>query len=69
MLLIRALLARENKRRDAEPPDETYDDVYVVVVGEDGEKVERKVSKVRWGLSYCVAWLMDVRVGIFGFDG
>ena len=27
LLYIRALLARENKRRDVEPPDEKYEDV------------------------------------------
>ena len=47
MLLIRWLLARENRKRDAEPVDDTYDDVYVEVVGADGKRVEKKVSKVR----------------------
>ncbi|CCM05278.1 uncharacterized protein FIBRA_07490 [Fibroporia radiculosa] len=44
-LIIRLLLARENKRRDAEPPDTTYDDVYIEVVLPDGKRVERKVEK------------------------
>lgn len=47
MLVIRYTLARENKRRDAEPVDETYDDVYIEVVNADGKRVEKKVSKVR----------------------
>lgn len=46
MLAIRFHLARENKRRDAEPVDETYDDVYIEVILPDGKRVERKVSKV-----------------------
>ncbi|KZT03213.1 MFS general substrate transporter [Laetiporus sulphureus 93-53] len=45
LLIIRFVLARENKRRDAEPPDTTYDDVYIEVVLPDGKRVERKVEK------------------------
>jgi hypothetical protein len=44
---IRVLLARENKRRDAEPPDSSFDDVHVVRIDEDGKRTEVKVSKVR----------------------
>ena len=47
MLIIRWLLNRENRLRDAEPVDDTYDDVYVAVAGPDGTIVEKKVSKVR----------------------
>ena len=43
---IRVLLARENKRRDAEPPDDSYDNVYIAKIGEKGNRVEVKVSKV-----------------------
>jgi hypothetical protein len=43
---IRVLLARENKRRDAEPPDNTYDDVYIVKINDDGNREEVKISKV-----------------------
>jgi ACS family allantoate permease-like MFS transporter len=43
---IRLLLARENKRRDAEPPDDSYNDVYVARTDEEGNRVEVKVSKV-----------------------
>jgi hypothetical protein len=50
---IRVLLERENKRRDAEPRDDSYDDVYVTKIDEKGNRVEVKVSKVRvrsyWG--------------------
>ena len=44
---IRVLLDRENKRRDAEPRDNSYDDVHVVKIDENGKRVEVKVSKVR----------------------
>jgi MFS transporter, ACS family, allantoate permease len=44
---IRLLLARENKRRDAEPPDYSYDNVYVTKIDDEGKRVEVKVSKVR----------------------
>jgi hypothetical protein len=40
-------LAHENKRRDAEPPDYSYDDVYVMKIDDKGKRVEVKVSKVR----------------------
>lgn len=46
MLSIRVLLARENKRRDNEPVDETYDDVYIEVIDSEGKRVEQKVPKV-----------------------
>jgi len=46
LFCIRVLLARENKRRDAEPLDETFDDVYIVT-DEGGNRTEVKVPKVR----------------------
>ena len=45
LLVQRCLLARENKRRDQEPPDDTYDDVWVKITNEDGETVEKRVDK------------------------
>ncbi|KZT19109.1 MFS general substrate transporter [Neolentinus lepideus HHB14362 ss-1] len=45
LLVIRWVLARENKRRDAEPRDETYDEVYIESVDEKGNVVETKVDK------------------------
>jgi len=45
LLIIRYLLNAENKRRDSEPPDTTYDDVYIEVVTPEGKRVERKVDK------------------------
>ena len=47
LLGIRYLLARENKRRDAEPADDAYDEVYIETTNAEGDKVERKVPKVR----------------------
>ena len=41
------MLARENKQRDAEPRDESFDNVYVVKIDDDGNRTEVKVSKVR----------------------
>ncbi|EIN05062.1 MFS general substrate transporter [Punctularia strigosozonata HHB-11173 SS5] len=45
LLALRVLLKRENERRNAEPPDTTYDDVYIEEVTPDGKTVERKVAK------------------------
>ncbi|KAI0059516.1 MFS general substrate transporter [Artomyces pyxidatus] len=42
---IRVLLKARNKARDAEPRDDTYEDVYVVRFDEDGKRVEVKVAK------------------------
>jgi hypothetical protein len=71
---IRVLLVRENNRRDAEPRDDTYDDVYVARVDEKGNRVQVKVSKVRvrsyWG-AHCDALNMIAifRTGVLGFNG
>ena len=46
LFFIRLLLARENRWRDGEPPDKSYDDIYVTKIDEDGNSVEVKVSKV-----------------------
>ena len=40
-------MSSENKRRDMEPQDETYDDVYIERVGKGGETERVKVDKVR----------------------
>ncbi len=69
LLLIRALLAAENKRRDAEPPDLTYDDVYIEVITSDGKRVEKKVDKVRFTpISVVVADIDPWFTGISGSD-
>lgn len=53
LFFIRVLLARENKRRDAEPPDYTFDEVYVVTTDKDGNRAEVKVPKVRISALSC----------------
>ncbi|EAU88860.2 membrane transporter [Coprinopsis cinerea okayama7 len=45
MVVLRTMLVRENRRRDKEPRDETYDDVCVVKETEDGKKIEQKIDK------------------------
>ena len=47
MFSIRVLLARENKRRDEEPRDDTFDNAHIVKIDEDGNRTEVKLSKVR----------------------
>ena len=47
LFAIRLLLAHENKMRDSEPPDYSYDDVYITKIDDEGKRVEVKVSKVR----------------------
>jgi hypothetical protein len=47
LFCIRVLLAQENKRRDEEPPDDTFNGVYVITTDEDGNRTEVKVLKVR----------------------
>ncbi|KAF7979737.1 hypothetical protein HWV62_41108 [Athelia sp. TMB] len=46
LLAIRYLLGKENKRRDAEPVDDAYDEVYIETTDPEGNKVEQKVPKV-----------------------
>ncbi|KDQ56115.1 hypothetical protein JAAARDRAFT_36903 [Jaapia argillacea MUCL 33604] len=45
LLFIRRRLAAENTKRDHEPPDDTYDDVYIESVDVNGKRVEKKVDK------------------------
>ncbi len=47
LFIIRLLLARENKRRDVEPPDDSHDGVCIIKIDDEGKRVEVKVSKVR----------------------
>jgi hypothetical protein len=67
---IRVFLARENKRRDAEPPDHSFDDIHVVRINEDGKRTEVRVSKVRVHSHWKTYTYVDVilRTGVFGFD-
>ncbi|PFH54029.1 hypothetical protein AMATHDRAFT_53809 [Amanita thiersii Skay4041] len=45
LLVLRYILWRENKRRDTEPADTTYDDVYIERVSSSGEVERVKVTK------------------------
>ncbi|KAF9033213.1 hypothetical protein BJ165DRAFT_1417542 [Panaeolus papilionaceus] len=45
LLVLRRHMSSENKRRDMEPQDETYDDVYIERVGKGGETERVKVDK------------------------
>jgi ACS family allantoate permease-like MFS transporter len=45
ILLLRFMLAAENKRRDAEKRDDTYDDVYVSQELANGTKEEKRVDR------------------------
>lgn len=47
MLMIRRILAAENDKRDLEPRDETYSDMYVDVVDANGDHTRRRIDKVR----------------------
>jgi len=53
------MLAKENARRENEPHDDTYDDVYVTRENADGTRVEQKVDKVRLFTSFRLAGLCD----------
>jgi len=45
LLILRVMLKAENLKRDLEPPDETYDDVWLKQTDEDGQTLEKKVDK------------------------
>jgi len=45
LLIIRYLLNAENKRRDREPLDHTYDEVFIEVVTPEGKVVQKKIDK------------------------
>jgi hypothetical protein len=40
------MLAAENKKRDAEPYDPTYDEVYILETDSNGKEKEKRVDKV-----------------------
>lgn len=46
LLIIRYVLSKENKRRDREKVDDSYDDVYIEKMGKDGQVERVKVDKV-----------------------
>ena len=46
-MILRFFLVRENKKRDEEKRDYTYDDVYIKKELPDGTTIEAKVDKVK----------------------
>jgi hypothetical protein len=46
ILTLRLMLAIENKKRNAEPYDDTYDNVYMIETDSDGKATKKKVDKV-----------------------
>lgn len=52
LLIIRYVLSTENKRRDQEQLDDSYDDVYIERMGKDGQVERVKVDKVKKNLSF-----------------
>lgn len=46
ILILRFMLAAENKKRDAEPYDPTYDEVYILETDSNGKEKEKRVDKV-----------------------
>jgi hypothetical protein len=46
LLLLRFMYATENKSRDTEQHDNTYDNVIVAITSVQGERTEKKVDKV-----------------------
>lgn len=71
LFAIRVLLSRENKRRDAEPVDDTYENVFLTKIDQDEKRVEMKVPKVCGSFSLLLSRANNpnTRTGIFGFDG
>lgn len=61
ILVLRFYLARQNTKRDSEPRDTTYDDVYIE---KDGEK-SVKVDKV----TYLIRSLNLIGIVLLGTDG
>ncbi|KAL0574692.1 hypothetical protein V5O48_007277 [Marasmius crinis-equi] len=45
LFILRYMLDRENKKRDTETRDETYDNVYITHVGPDGITEQKRVDK------------------------
>ena len=54
LLTARFILVRENKKRDAEPVNDAYEEVYMEQVTADGKRIEVRVDKVRPRLSNAI---------------
>jgi len=58
---------RENKRRDAETRDTTYDDVYIERENSDGKIERMRIDKVYVNYSHALVMMLKHRKsGIFG---
>ena len=53
LFTIRVVLSRENKRREAEPRNDAYDNVFLTKIDQDGKRVEMRVSKVCVQCFFC----------------
>lgn len=54
-MILRMMLSKENKKRDMEPTEDSYDDVWLKHVDDDGSVIERKVDRV------CTAFFIKTR--------
>jgi len=50
---------RENKHRDAEPRDVTYDDVHIERKNSDGKTEKVKIDKVHLSYSYTIIMILN----------
>ena len=64
LLIIRYVLYKENKRRDQEQLDDSYDDVYIERIGKDGQVERVKVDKVKIFI-YVHGVMMQILTGLF----
>ena len=67
LLIIRYVLSKENKRRDREQLDDSYDDVYIERIGKDGQVERVKVDKVNSFVFnfYVYGVMMRILTGLF----
>ena len=63
LLIIRYVLSKENKRRDQEQLDDSYDDVYIERIGKDGQVERDKVDKVIYMITTWVC--LRILTGLF----
>lgn len=47
LLVLRYMLAKENERRDAQGPNDPWDNAFVAVEQKDGTIIEKPVDRVR----------------------
>lgn len=74
LLIIRYVLSKENKRRDREKVDDSYDDVYIEKMGKDGQVERVKVDKVNkkkklFFISFFLCFLLIVVNVCLGIPG